>query len=114
MRITTCLALSVLITGCKGKDASGTSAAGPDEINACALSENYCVGFGSDWDADAATAWCDEAGGTQDAKSCPEGAQGTCDVEDEGALTYHFYDTPPADAKGYCEYLAGVWVDPEA
>ena len=113
MRTTILWVLALSTTGCKAKGGD-TAGAEPDVVNACTLSENYCVGFGSGWAAEDAAAWCEEAGGTQDTTSCPDEPQATCDVEDEAMLTYHFYDTPPMDAKGYCSYLGGVLVVPEA
>jgi len=42
---------------------------------------------------------------------CPDGELGRCALDD--GLTYHLYEMPPLEAKGYCDWLLGEWTTGE-
>jgi hypothetical protein len=101
----------VAAIGCRGKDKAGAGETGliAEDIEACTLSENYCVEFGDGWTGKDAADLCAEMDGSQAGSACPEGALGSCEIDDGAVRTTHFYDMNVLDAQGYCSYLAGVW-----
>jgi len=99
----------VLVVGCKTKDVDtgGTSAA---EVipTSCVADDEVCTSFSAEWTQEDADAFCAELGGT--AGECPEEEMGACELEN--GLAYHLYALAPQDAKNYCEWLGGEWVEP--
>lgn|GEM_PF-2352207 len=92
--------------GAGGDSGGGSSGPGPDS---CVASSDVCAVYSASWADDEAAQHCDEMGGERG--PCPDGELGRCALDD--GLTYHLYEMPPLEAKGYCDWLLGEWTTGE-